>query len=375
MTPNSPSPQQNATIEAHFQHRPKGQTQRDFTLSVEASLPAQGVTAIFGPSGSGKTTFLRCMAGLEKAEYGVLSIAGQVWQNEGFFLPTHKRPLGYVFQEASLFPHLTAQKNLNYAIKRAHTAPSQERINEVIDIMGIAPLLKQFPNQLSGGERQRVAIARALLIQPDILLMDEPLASLDTARKREIMPYLQRLRTYLNIPILYVSHSIEEVAQLASHVLVLDNGRLMESGTPEQVFGQHDLGSTSPLHNIESTVIWQGQVVERDAQWHLAKVACAGGELWLRDTGTALNSSVGVAIEANQVSLTRHAHTESSVLNQLSVTVLELVPDSDPAFVLVRLHAQHVPLIARITQRSAAHLKLAVGGAFWAHIKSAAITQ
>lgn len=356
-----------------FQHSPHGQNKRAFTLSVSVDLPARGVTAVFGPSGSGKTTFLRCLAGLEKPQKGYIQLGESLWQNDSVFVPTYKRPLGYVFQEASLFPHLTAQGNLNYAIKRASKPPSAEHIQEILGIMGIENLLSQYPNQLSGGERQRVAIARALLIQPQILLMDEPLASLDSARKKEIMPYLQKLRVFLNIPIVYVSHSIEEVAQLASHVLMLEDGKLVKSGTPEHVFNQKVSQHSEQVKS--HTVVWQGTVIERDTKWHLAKIKCAGGELWLRDPGAAQNSPVGVVIEASQVSLTQHPHTDSSVQNQLPVTILELAPDADPAFILVHLQAQQMPLLARITRRSAEHLKLTIGESFWAHIKSAAITQ
>lgn len=360
-------------IQARFDHTPARQKRRHFSLSVDTTLPGSGITAIFGPSGSGKTTFLRCLAGLEKPQRGYLKVGSTVWQDEQQFLPTHRRPLGYVFQEASLFAHLTALGNLRYAIKRASPPPSDILFQEVIDIMGIAPLLNQYPNQLSGGERQRVAIARALLIQPSVLLMDEPLASLDAARKRDIMPYLHRLRDYLDIPIVYVSHSIEEVAHLASHVIVLDNGAIQASGTPEQVFTQSAQRQKTVDDN--TTVIWQGVLSERAEHWHLAKITCAGGELWVRDTGVSKQTPVGIAIQANNVSLARTAHADSSVVNQLPVTVSDITADTDSAFMLIRLQSKDAQLVSRITRRSVDTLNIGIGDTLWAHIKSAAVVR
>ncbi|HEX5394570.1 MAG TPA: molybdenum ABC transporter ATP-binding protein, partial [Rhodocyclaceae bacterium] len=193
-------------IEARFQIDWPG-----FLLDVDLQLPTKGVTALFGPSGSGKTSLLRCVAGLERAP-GRLMVNGEVWQDERIFLPVHRRPLGYVFQEASLFPHLTVQGNLDFGAKRSKGRDGVDRA-AILDLLGIAHLLPRTPDKLSGGERQRVAIARALFTAPRLLLMDEPLAALDTQRKREILPYLERLHDSLSIPILYVSHAPDEVAR------------------------------------------------------------------------------------------------------------------------------------------------------------------
>ena len=205
--------------------------QKTTYLDINTHIPATGVTAIYGHSGSGKTSLLRCIAGLESAPQGKLIISKnewqETWQDTDTFMPVHKRSIGYVFQEASLFTHLSAQKNLNYAIKRADQKVSAEFYQRVISVMGIEDILSRYPNQLSGGERQRIAIARALLIQPRILLMDEPLAALDHQRKQEILPYLERLQQSFDIPIFYVSHSMDEVARLADHILVLDQGKVL----------------------------------------------------------------------------------------------------------------------------------------------------
>lgn len=197
-----------------------------FRLDVDLTLPGRGVTALFGHSGSGKTTLLRCIAGLERSPQGFLSFKGEVWQDAATWLPTYRRPLGYVFQEASLFPHLTVMGNLRYGLRRV-TAGQRAHLEQAIELLGIAPLLKRRPDRLSGGERQRVGIARALAVNPRVLLMDEPLAALDHQRKQEILPYLERLHDTLAIPVLYVSHSPDEVARLADHLVVMEDGQAL----------------------------------------------------------------------------------------------------------------------------------------------------
>ncbi len=341
-----------------------------FSLDVDLSLPGNGITAIFGQSGSGKTTLLRCVAGLERADVGLLAMKGELWQSDSVFLPTHRRPLAYVFQEASLFPHLSAQGNLNYAMKRCSAGPSKTLYDQVVALMGIEALLARYPRQLSGGEQQRVAIARALLIQPRLLLMDEPLASLDTARKQEILPYLERLRSSFRMPILYVSHSMDEVARLADQVVLLQHGRLAAQGRVDEVFSRIDL--PLPLGS-DVGVVWQGEVVERDAQWHLARIACAGGELWVQDAGAALGEQIRLRVLARDVSVTLACHEDSSILNRLPVEVVEMVDDVDEAMQLLRLRVGDDHLIARLTRRSTEHLQLQPGKRLWAQIKSVAI--
>lgn len=199
----------------------------DFGLSVDLRLPHSGITVFFGHSGSGKTTLLRCIAGLQKAPNGFFKINDTIWQDstKNFFLPTHQRALGYVFQDANLFSHLNVKENLNFGLKRLkNITPSENDFFELIGLLGIESLMNRMPENLSGGEKQRVAIARALLLKPDILLMDEPLASLDTKRKQEILPFLRLLNQRLSIPIFYVTHSQQEVDQLADYLVILENG-------------------------------------------------------------------------------------------------------------------------------------------------------
>ncbi|MBU4499717.1 MAG: molybdenum ABC transporter ATP-binding protein [Gammaproteobacteria bacterium] len=343
---------------------------RGFSLDVDLSLPGRGVTALFGHSGSGKTTLLRAIAGLEQVAGGFLEVNGVVWQDAATFLPTHRRPLGYVFQEASLFHHLSIRRNLEYGMRRVPEAARQVSLDQAVELLGIAPLLDRMPDKLSGGEKQRVAIARALATSPRILLMDEPLAALDLQRKQEILPYLERLHDELDIPVLYVSHAPDEVARLADHLVVLERGCALASGPLGEILARLDL----PIRLGEDAgVVLEGEIAELDAEWHLARVAFAGGSLWVRDSGVPVGQHVRVRILARDVSIALDAHTDSSILNILPATVEQLAEDTHPALALVRLNAGGVPLVARITRRSAAKLQLHPGQTVWAQIKAVAL--
>lgn len=366
------SPASANDLHATFLMRYAGSDSSGFSLDVDLRLPGNGITAIFGQSGSGKTTLLRCIAGLEHARPGYLTVRGEHWQSDAQFLPTHRRPLGYVFQEASLFPHLTARGNLRYALKRSGVATPGPLYDQVIELMGISAVLSRYPHQLSGGERQRVAIARALMIQPRLLLMDEPLASLDTTRKQEILPYLEKLRSRFDIPILYVSHSLDEVARLADHLVVLQQGRVAAQGPVGEVFSRMD---APQLVGSDAGVIWQGEVVEKLPQWHLARIACAGGDLWVRDNGEPPGQPIRVRILARDVSLTLSHHEDSSILNRLPVSVLEIATDRDAGMALVQLQAGNDVVTAQVTHRSVDYLNLAPGQLLWAQIKSVAIVR
>jgi molybdate transport system ATP-binding protein len=343
-----------------------------FGLDIDIDIPGQGITAIFGESGSGKTSLLRCIAGLEKNTSGCLKVNGELWQDDTVFVPTHKRSLGYVFQEASLFEHLTSLGNLRYAIKRNNQASNPELLNQIVSVMGIEGILSNFPQQLSGGERQRVAIARALLSQPKLLLMDEPLASLDTARKLEILPYLERLRSRLNIPILYVSHAVDEIVRLADHAVILQQGKVIAQGGITELFSRADL----PLGvSNELGAILECNVVQRDKKWHLMRVAFDGGELWLPNVENTQNNTQRIRILASDVSLTLTPHSDSSILNVLSGQIAEIINDEDPAMSLVRLKVGKNYLLARLTQKSLHNLDLSLGKSIWIQIKSAAIVR
>jgi len=356
------------TIHAHFKLDWPG-----FSLDVNLDLPGRGVTALFGHSGSGKTTLLRCIAGLERAPGGYLDLAGEVWQDADRFLPTHRRPLGYVFQEASLFPHLSARGNLEYGMKRAAAKMGRAALDHVIELLGIGPLLERRPDQLSGGERQRVGIARALAVKPRLLLMDEPLAALDLARKQEILPYLERLHEELEIPVLYVSHAPDEVARLADHIVVMRDGRAVASGPLTETLARLDL----PIHLGEDAgVVLDAVVAERDAQWQLARVTFAGNPdsgVWVRDGGHAIGHHVRVRILARDVSLAITRHSGTSIQNILPGVVELLADDTHPALALVRINVGGVALVARLTRRSAHDLGLVPGQIVYAQIKAVAL--
>ncbi|GAC19280.1 molybdenum ABC transporter ATP-binding protein [Paraglaciecola arctica] len=359
-------------IQAQFQLNYRQSAKTHFELDIDIDIPGQGITAIFGGSGSGKTSLLRCIAGLEQNATGSLMVNDELWQDTSVFVATHKRSLGYVFQEASLFEHLTAMGNLRYAIKRSAQTTNPELLTQVVSVMGIESILSQFPQQLSGGEKQRVAIARALLSQPKLLLMDEPLASLDTPRKLEILPYLERLRSSFNIPILYVSHAVDEIVRLADHLVIMEQGKVLAQGGITELFSRADL----PLGvSNEVGAIVECKVVERDTQWHLMRVAFDGGELWLPNVANKDSNSQRIRVLASDVSLTLTSHTDSSILNVLSGQIAEIINDQDPAMSLVRLKVGKSYLLARLTQKSLQNLALTLGKSVWIQIKSAAIVR
>lgn len=343
-----------------------------FVLDVDIALPGHGVTALFGHSGSGKTTLLRAIAGLEHVSCGYLAVNGSVWQDDaqGIFLPTHQRPVGYVFQEASLFAHLNIRRNLEYGLKRVPQQQRRVSLDQAIALLGIGPLLERMPAMLSGGERQRVGIARALAVSPQLLLMDEPLAALDLKLKGEILPYLERLHDELDIPILYVSHSPDEVARLADFLVLLENGKAIASGALTEMLARLDL----PISlNEDAGVVLAGTVTGCDAQWHLSRVNFMGGDLWVRDSAMVLQQKLRIRILARDISLILSPHPDSSILNVLPAVVTALGEDFHPALTLVQLDVGGAPLLARLTRRSVVALDLRPGRAVLAQIKSVAL--
>lgn len=342
-----------------------------FTLDVDLQLPDRGVTALFGHSGSGKTSLLRCIAGLERPAHGRLVFRGQIWQDETQWLPTHRRPLGYVFQEASLFPHLSVLGNLQYGQRRSATA-GRIGLEQAIELLGIGPLLARRPDSLSGGERQRVGIARALAVGPEILLMDEPLAALDLKRKQEILPYLERLRDELAIPILYVSHAPDEVARLADHLVAMEQGRVIAAGPLGPTLARLDL----PIRLGEDAgVVLEAQIGAIEAEWQLARVDFAGGSLWSRNHDIPLGRRVRVRVLARDVSLSLGDPGQSSIQNCLNGVVEAIGADDHPGLQLVRVRVGASCVIARITRRSAAQLQLGIGTPVHVQIKSVALME
>ncbi len=343
-----------------------------FALDVDLELPGSGVTALFGPSGSGKTTLLRCIAGLEQVPGGELSVNGAVWQDTRTFMPTHRRPLGYVFQEASLFSHLSVRRNLEYGMKRVPAALRRAGLEASIEMLGIGPLLERTTVALSGGERQRVAIARALAVSPRLLLLDEPLASLDLARKQEILPYLERLHDDLDIPVLYVGHAPDEVARLADHVVLLANGRVVAQG------GLHAMLSSLDLAGAFADDV--GAVIEatigaHDDSDHLTRLDFQGGSMHVSRCAEALGTRKRFRIQARDVSLATQRPEHTSILNVLQARVLELADASVPGQVLIKLDVGGTPFIARISGRSRKELRIEPGSSVWAQVKSVAVLR
>ena len=349
-------------------------TRADFTLAVDLQLPARGISVLFGPSGSGKTTLLRCVAGLESAAQGHVRIGDQVWLDtaRGICQPVHRRPLGYVFQEASLFEHLDVCGNLVYGLQRTRAASARHTLEEAVQRLGIGHLLSRSVDSLSGGERQRVAIARALVTQPQVLLLDEPLAALDGARKREVIPWLESLRDALDIPVLYVTHSLEELTRLGDHLVVLEQGRVRASGPLTETFAMLD---AQALDGQELGVLIEGQVSAVDNPWHLACVSFAGVDWWVRDEGWAVGARVRMRVLARDVSVSTQEPQHTSIQNQVPVWIESATPDTHPSQVLVRLRGPQGHLLARITQRAWSALGLHPGQQVWALVKSVAVVH
>ena len=365
----------------------------DFRFDVDLILPDSGVTVLLGSSGCGKTTLLRCMAGLEHAPNGYFGINGTFWQHseKNLFVPTHQRNLGYVFQDANLFPHLTVKDNLLFGLKRLSNKEhflnlfalsvlrqaqyplghkderiistdrpelvegrTKNNVDIITDLLGIGHLLDRMPDRLSGGEKQRVAIARALVLNPDILLMDEPLASLDSKRKQEVMPYLLRLQQEFAIPIVYVTHSQEEAAQLADTLVLMKNGHVQASGKVSDTLGRIDL----PLSKEkDAAVVWQAVITRHEPEYRLTNVESKGGNLSLPMIDRPLGTKLRVQIHARDVSITLQAPRQTSILNVLPATITGITDDQDGQIV-VQLQAGQLTLLSHVTRKSAQLLVL-----------------
>lgn len=342
----------------------------DFNLDVDFSIPFNGITAICGPSGSGKTTILRCIAGLETEAQGMVRVGQQIYQDSHQFIATHQRKVGYVFQEPSLFPHLTAEQNLHYAQRRCQQPFSAQQIETLLDVLAIKPLLSNLPAQLSGGEKQRVAIARSILSNPDILLMDEPLAALDSQRKREILSYIESLQQHLNIPILYVSHSDAEVARIAQQVILLEKGRVIKSGTAKAVFNEP---TSKPAGNY--TALLDGDVVAIEDSYHLAKVNIGKAHVWVTNHNFVQGTKLSLCVCARDVSISLSEDNQSSILNKIYSEITHISPGEESGTCLLTLKTAEQILFAKITLKSAEKLALHVGKQVWAQVKSVGIVQ
>lgn len=354
------------------------------SLEVDIKLGLQGfgqriqfdcsdacVTGLFGPSGSGKTSLLRSIAGFERQRNAKIVFNGDVWQDGQAFLPTFKRRLAFVFQEASLFEHLSVERNLEFAIERVGKEDSAKIDKAMtIELLGLKALLNRRSCSLSGGERQRVAMARALCSQPRLLLMDEPLSALDARAKAEILPLFEAVCQATNTPILYVSHSIDEIARLADSLVLIEKGGLLAQGETADLLSRLDL----PLaKQVDATSILEGEVISQDSEYGLTYLATQAGQLTLTHANDLiLGSNVRVKLCARDISIALNVSGGTSILNSIEATIIE-VEAQDNAQTLVKLSACGAPVIARITRKSSEQLKLTRGLKVILQIKSVAL--
>jgi len=349
----------------------------NFSLDASFAVPATGVTAVFGPSGCGKTTVARCLAGLQYLPGSFCAIDGEIWQDPTSFRRTHQRPVGYVFQEASLFSHLSVKRNLLYGAPRDVDAQRPQRIDldEVIELLGLARLLERSPHNLSGGERQRVAIGRALLSQPKLLLMDEPLSALDRTTKSEILPFLERLHARLSLPVFYISHDMSEIERLADHLILMQHGHVVSAG-PLQVL-QSD--PSLPLAGAREAAVGLDAMVEAyDTAYGLLTLRVGGGRLLAPGPPVAAGKRQRVRIAASDVSIVRTAPDASSILNVMPARIVSNSPlGHGEVIVVLALGADGcgARLLARISRRSWDQLELAEAMSVFAQVKGVSLVS
>jgi len=346
-------------------------SKRRGTFSLEATFtaPIPGVTALFGRSGSGKTTLINLIAGLLEPDAGEIRLGEEVLTDtlRGIAVAAERRRMGYVFQEARLFPHLTVEGNLRYGERRAAAAPPVIGFEEAVALLGLAPLLQRKPRQLSGGERQRVSLGRALLSRPRLLLLDEPFASLDAARREEVVPYLVALRDRLSIPMVYVSHDFDEVLRLATHVVLLDEGQVLAQGPVEEMSLDPQLQRIVGPELVGAVV--EGVVTRLYPQEGSAELALGTGTLRVTLPDAPLGARVRLQLLARDVILATQPVQGLSVRNALASTVIAISDDEFGA-VLVRLDVGGAVVLARITRAALHALNLQPGDAVWTLIKA-----
>ena len=346
----------------------------DFIVEADFTVPEKGVLGIFGHSGSGKTTLLRCLAGLEKEVLGRIEINGDVWLNASKNISSQQRNIAYVFQEGRLFPHLTVAKNLQYGASRC---PGRNRASvaednydvdrdHLLKLLNISHLLNRYPHQLSGGEKQRVAIGRALLKKPQVLLLDEPLASLDEKRKQEILSYLESLHDDLNIPILYVSHDLDEMLRLCDYMLVMEQGQLVFNGNIHDAL----ISPESPLATVENAAaVLEGSVSKQEKDFYISTVHTVNGNQFQVPGLMPIGKRVRLIVFASDVSLAKNKAIESSILNIIEGRV-SAVLDKKSGRVLVQINCKQDILLTLISVKSFKLLGLSVGAEIFIQVKA-----
>jgi molybdate transport system ATP-binding protein len=349
----------------------------DFRLEARFVAPATGVTALFGRSGAGKTTLVNLLAGLERPDRGRIAVAGEVLfsAEDGIDVPTERRRLGYVFQEGRLFPHYSVRGNLTYG-RRRRARRAAVSVDAVVALLGLEALLDRRPGDISGGEKQRVAIGRALLAEPRLLLMDEPLAALDAPRKAEIMPFIERLRDELRIPIIYVSHAMEEIVRLADTLVLLSEGRVAAVGPVEELTSRLDLRPLTGRH--EAGAVIRAAVAGHDVTYGLSELAFPGGRLRVSHVALPLGTPVRARIRARDVALATTRPAGISFRNIFPARVIEVAADRAP-IVDIRLDigtgGHPVALWARVTARAVQELALTPGREVFALVKTVALDR
>lgn len=344
--------------------------QHDFNLRAKVSIPGAGVTALYGPSGAGKTSLLRILAGLEKsAKQSTVELGSASWQGQGKFIPPEHRGVGFVFQDERLFPHLTVEGNLDFAWQRRHRNNGPD-IAHLGKWLGLSNLFERYPDQLSGGQKQRVSIARALAGAPHLLLLDEPLSGLDSEARESTLALLETLHRELDIPMVYVSHQIDELMRLADHVIVLEDGRVTAEGGIEAMTNSLD----SPLARESGAgSVIHAQIIGRDGDFGLTSLDMGGGiKLFIGQVKAKLGTVLRLRIPADAVSLARTAATDSSILNILPATV-NSIRELDTTHALVELKSGDQQLLAKITRKSVDRLALENGLELYAQVKGVAL--
>ena len=343
----------------------------DLALAIDLDVPMQGITAIFGRSGAGKTSLVNVLSGLSHPDDGYIQLGDRVLFNsqQGIALSVDKRNIGYVFQDARLFPHYTVKGNLNYGVKHA----DQQHFDDVVNLLGIAPLLSRYPASLSGGEKQRVAIGRALLTKPDMLLMDEPLASLDMPRKQELMPYLEKLAKEVNTPIIYVTHSLDEILRLADSMVMLNQGKVLISGHVNSVWSSPEMRPWLPAK--EQSSLLSARVNINHSRYALTQVMLShDASLWVTQLPHQRGEWIRVRIFSNDVSIARHYPQASSIRNILAARI-DKIHHAEDERVEVKLRIGETHLWANITAWAADELALKVGDQVFAQIKGVSVTK
>jgi molybdate transport system ATP-binding protein len=348
-----------------------------FALDAVFHAPSAGITGLFGPSGCGKSTLLRCLAGLMRLPASRCVVEGETWQDEAAFLPTWRRPVGYVFQEASLFPHLSIRRNLLYGAKGLAPVEGAPKVgfDEVVDLLGLQGLLDRSPRNLSGGERQRVAIGRALLSRPKLLLMDEPLSALDRLTKDEILPFLERLHARLSLPVIYVSHDMSEIERLADHLVLMQAGRVIASGKLAEMQSDPHLPLAA---NRDAAVSFDAVVAGYDVTYGLLGLQIEGGQLLVPAPPSAKGAQHRLRIAASDVSLLPQPQQQSSILNALPARIVARRPMGESEMIVVvglGSDGAGARVLSRITRRSWDGLGLIEGQSVWAQIKGVSLAN